>query len=107
MKKYLKFGNNGAPVYFEIDEISKGETLVSGDKTGSVYKATQSLEKHLEAIEPIFKKISSMFEDLPKTPQAPQEFEVELGLKINAEAGVIVSKVGGEAHMTIRACWKK
>ena len=44
----------------------------------------------------------TLLERVATVPEAPDRVEMELGLKINAEAGAIVAKTSGEGNFLIR-----
>ena len=45
-------------------------------------------------------------EAINKLPEKPSEFELEFGIKIDAEAGAIVSKVSTEGNLKIKLVWQ-
>ena len=55
-------------------------------------------------IKPLADAISSKLQDLA-TP--PNQIQVEFGIKLNAQAGVILATTGGEAHIKVGLSWEK
>jgi hypothetical protein len=65
-------------------------------------RATASFEEALDRLLPTVKKIGDRMQAL-----APDECTVELGVKLTAEAGVIISKAAAEANFTLTLTWTK
>jgi len=67
-------------------------------------KAHQTFEAALDKIRPaaqtIIKKLRSLHD-------APDEIEVEFGLKLSAEAGAIIAAGGVGANYTVTLKWKR
>ena len=107
MQKLIEFQtDDGETIYFEPAEMAveepTGQQLASaGDR---VVKATKSLES---ALAPISKLVRAAVDAVKDADIGPDGIEVELGLKLSADANVIVSKAGGEAALTIKAIWEK
>lgn len=66
-------------------------------------KSAQALGKAMGAIQVLANRTTAAIDKLPKKPK---EFELEFGIKIDAEAGALVSKVGGEGNLRIKMVWK-
>jgi hypothetical protein len=64
-------------------------------------KATESFEAALDRLLPAVQAISARMKQL-----APEELTVALGVKLTAEAGVIVAKAAGEANFTVTFAWR-
>ncbi|MEZ0112356.1 hypothetical protein ABH920_006375 [Catenulispora sp. EB89] len=71
----------------------------NGDRTFAV--ASQSLERSLDEITPALHTVARRLRAI-----APQEYTVEFGLTLAAEAGLIVAKGSVEAHFTVTLKWK-
>jgi hypothetical protein len=91
----------GEPLLVEVDDEEFGVARISRRKDG-VIEATESLENALKATRSSLKTIVESIRDL-----APDEYEVEFGMKLNAEAGVIVAKTALEGHFTVKLAWKR
>ena len=76
----------------------------SVDEEGGIKKANSKFEKALEPIRNISNQLVQNIKDINITPD---EVSVELGLKFNAEAGIIISKASTEANIKINITWKK
>ena len=105
MVSLIRFKTDTGDVYVEVGTPAKagGETLATS-AGGVVGQATKSLE---QALEPVPKAIKTVLDSITKSEFAPDELEVEFGLKFSADAGVVISKVAGEASITIKGSWKK
>jgi len=49
---------------------------------------------------------TALADALVKLPNRPVETEIEMGLTLSADAGVVVAKVGSEAHLKVKLVWK-
>jgi NTP-dependent ternary system trypsin peptidase co-occuring protein len=78
---------------FQPASVNPGE--VAAKATGSVQAA---MDKLLPTVNAIGDRVKTL---------APDECTVALGVKLTAEAGVIVSKATGEANFTITLKWNK
>ena len=60
-----------------------------------------------EALAPVSAIIQDVRKSIAGKDMAPDELEVEFGIKLTAEAGIIISKIGTEATLNLKASWKK
>jgi hypothetical protein len=76
-------------VLVEVDPAEvPGDLELASDEAGkAAARARRSLEESLDHLRPSLQRIITMLEGL-----APQETEVEFGLKIGGETGVIIAK---------------
>ena len=51
--------------------------------------------------------VEGIASSLDRRGKMPEELDVSFSIKITAEAGVIVSRIGGEASMQVRLGWRK
>jgi hypothetical protein len=95
-------GSNDVLV-FEVDrsEVSGDLVLASTDPDKVADRARVTLEEALAKLKPSLRKIVDMLKEL-----APDETEMEFGLKIGGETGVIIAKGTAEVNFTIRMSWK-
>lgn len=89
---------------FEVDpgEISDDLALASAAPGQVVAKAHVTLEQALTTLKPPLQKMMHVLKDL-----APDEAEVEFGLKVGGETGMIIAKGTAEVNFVIRMSWKK
>ncbi|MGD0700930.1 MAG: CU044_2847 family protein [Trebonia sp.] len=88
---------------FEVDrsEVSDDLVLASPEPGQLVAKAHVTLEQALAKLKPSLQKMVHMLKEL-----SPDEAEVEFGLKIGGETGVIIAKGTAEVNFVIRMSWK-
>lgn len=88
---------------FEVDrnEVSDDLVLASPEPGHMVAKADITLEQALGKLKPSLQKVSRVLKEL-----APDEAEVEFGLKVGGETGVIIAKGTAEVNFVIRMSWK-
>ena len=87
-------------------EVDQGEVpgdlvLASRDSGAALDRARVSLEEALAKLKPSLYKVIRTFKDL-----SPEEMQVEFGLKIGGETGVIVAKGTAEVNFIVRMTWK-
>jgi Trypsin-co-occurring domain 1 len=101
----LPVGANGNEVLvFEVDpsEVSDDLVLAAPPEPGQIVaKAQVTLEQALAKLKPSLQKIMHTLKEL-----SPDETEVEFGLKIGGETGVIIAKGTAEVNFTVRMSWK-
>jgi Trypsin-co-occurring domain 1 len=88
----------------EVDrrEVSDGLVLAAPPEPGKITARAQvSLEEALTKLKPSLQKIAHLLKEL-----SPEETEVEFGLKLGGETGVIVAKGTAEVNFTVRMTWK-
>jgi hypothetical protein len=97
----VRFEDADGPLYVEVGDRDYGVEKVSrgGDE---IVEAAERLDTVLERTRPT---IGRLVETLRKL--APDEYEVEFGLKLNAEAGVVVAKTSAEGNFTVKMSWKR
>lgn len=88
---------------FEVDrsEVSDDLVLASPEPGQIAARAQVTLEEALGKLRPSLHKIVHLLKEM-----APDGTEVEFGLKIGGETGVIVAKGTAEVNFTIRMSWK-
>jgi len=67
-----------------------------------IAEARQTFEEAIKQIKPVVATITDQFKDLNT-----KEMEVKFGIKLSAEAGVILTSVGGEVTFEITVKWSK
>jgi len=88
---------------FEVDsgEVS-GDLVLASPGPGQVAARAQvTLEEALGKLKPPLQKIMHLLREM-----APDETEVEFGLKIGGETGMIIAKGTAEVNFTVRMSWK-
>lgn len=88
-------------ILVEVDEYDLGMERVSIDED-SVAEAGRRLEDILAGIRPALGAVMTALRDL-----GPTEHEIEFGIKLNVQAGVIIAKTTTEGHFTVRLKWSR
>jgi hypothetical protein len=97
-------------ILFEAEPVSRGNRVGDPNRTGEVTRrgvadviqdASQSLEHAMELLSPAAQMIVEKLKSA-----APSEVAVEFGVKLQAEAGIVITKAGSEAHFQITMKWK-
>jgi len=88
---------------FEVDrsEVSEDLVLASTEPDKVADRARVTLDEALTRLKPSLHKVVDLLKEL-----APDETEVEFGLKIGGEIGVIIAKGTAEVNFAIRMSWK-
>ncbi|WP_405515336.1 CU044_2847 family protein [Streptomyces canus] len=102
MAELVRFrGPDGASLLVEVDEDDTGLELIARDPSG-VVQASRRLEDALAAVRPALRSVVESVKAL-----APDEYEVEFGMKLNAESGVVIAKTAVEGHFSVRIHWSR
>lgn len=78
-----------------VDRVGR---LADGLRQGA-----QSLEEALSGVRPALQSVVDMFRGLAV---APTDVTVQFGIKVVAEAGVVVARAATEASFTVTATWE-
>ena len=105
-KQLVEFAlENGGKFLVEVEEsedTSSATERVALPSGRMIAEAKQTFEAALDNIKPVVASISNKFKDL-----GPKEMEVKFGVKLSADAGVILTSVGGEVTFEITVKWSK
>jgi hypothetical protein len=90
-------------VVFEVDRstIVDDQVLASRESGLVVARTRTTLEETLTHLKPSLSKVVHMLRGT-----APDEMEVEFGLKMGGETGVIVAKGTAEVNFRVTLAWK-
>ncbi|MEV7372993.1 CU044_2847 family protein [Streptomyces sp. NPDC090301] len=92
----------GDTAVFEVDGDFGGSDLelaAGGDVVG---RARVSLSQALDQVRPVLARVVETTRDL-----GPEEVEIEFGLKMGGETGVIIAKGTAEVNFAIRLVWHR
>jgi hypothetical protein len=104
MKRLIEFPlEDGTTMLVEVEE-SEQEGLERVSRGDVIERAQQTLEKSLEKVRPAAQLV---LENLRGLHDSPDEIEVQFGLKLNAESGVVLAAASMEANYTIILRWAK
>jgi hypothetical protein len=104
MKRLVEFPlQDGGSVLVEVEEPEEEEGgIVRVAREGEVaVKAPQAFETALDKMKPITSAIISKLRDL-----APDRIQVELGVKMSTEAGVVIASAAAEANFKVTLTWE-
>jgi hypothetical protein len=104
MSRMVEFSTAKGHVYVEVDDsdVLLGEVLAANE-SGVTTKAKKTFEEALQSAKPGTEEALALITDLIKKPA---ETEIEFGLNIDAAAGAVFAKAGGEATFSIKLTWK-
>lgn len=95
---------DGGCILVEVDDpVSDGGIVPAASLGETVAKATQSFE---DALKKVKVTAAGLLSELRGLAEAPEEISVEFGIKIGAEAGVILASGTVEANYKIGLKWK-
>jgi hypothetical protein len=105
--------SDGTELMIETDDIIQKEMLTEKDDFRSV---SSSVEKIVDSGKNLFHETISRIQlcaaeistgiNNIKEALRPDEVEASLAFKLTAEAGVILTKLSGEAQLTVKLVWK-
>ncbi|MFB6808731.1 CU044_2847 family protein [Streptomyces sp. NPDC056387] len=92
----------GGHVVVETGTASSG--IVRAGRPGEIVgTAARTLT---ESFEQVRAAAAVLLERMSTLPKPPSSVEVELGVKMNAEAGAIIAKTAAEGNFVIRLTWE-
>ena len=101
MPELVRFdAGHGSSLVVEVTDRDYGVEQVSRGENG-VIQAGKNLEDALSEAKPALQAIEKTLEQL-----APRAWEVEFGIKLNAETGIVVAKTALEGHFTVKLSWE-
>ncbi|MET9425855.1 CU044_2847 family protein [Streptomyces sp. NPDC006540] len=89
----------GEPILLEVDR----RTDRVGRGQDQIDTAGESLQRSLGRVQEI---AGHVFDRLSALPRTPDRIRVEFGVKLTADANVILTRTGGEAHFVIEMEWE-
>jgi len=105
MKRLIEFPlEGGGSILVEVDGIEPAIRVRGSTPMQIAEKATQTFESSLERIKPAAAAIIS---NLRKMADQPEQVSVEFGIKLSAEAGVVLATTGVEANFKVTLLWKR
>ena len=92
---------DGAIFMVEVEDNSR--TTRSGRGNEPEEKAPKRFEK---ALAPLKSVAGLVMNKIREIKDSPEEVTLEMGVKLTAEAGAVLTKAGGEAHFKLTIKWK-
>ena len=104
MKRLIEFPlQEGGSILVEVDEPEPEGGVVKAARPGEVVaRAKETLEEALDKIQPAAQSVITKLRGLH---DAPNEIEVEFGIKLSAEAGAFIASAGVEANYKVTLKW--
>jgi hypothetical protein len=97
--------SSGGSITVEVEEARGGRTMRGGDRGMEVLeRSQQTLEEGLGVIAPALRELLG---ELRAVSRDLSEIEVELGLKLTGEAGMVVARAGAEANFRVLVRWRR
>ncbi len=91
--------------FLMVEAIDPGDGVARASRrTGGVVNAAHTLR---DSFTQLRAAADDMVQTFGRMVTAPEEFEIEFGVRITAETGAVVAKAGGEAHFMVRLTWAK
>jgi hypothetical protein len=94
--------DGGGRLVVQVAEEDLPGNLVPASRREIVARAEQSLEKALEQLKPGVRAVLDQMASL-----GPDQVEVEFGVILGAETGIVVAKGTSEVHFTVSLTWKR
>lgn len=105
MTKLVKFDvGDGQMVLIEVEDVESEEIEPVSKSPGEL--AARARETLSEALDDIAPMVRTLKQRLNALTDPADEVEVKFSVKLSAEIGAIVTKVGGEATYEITLKWK-
>ena len=89
----------GPPLLVEVVDSDYGLERVAREE-GGIVQATEKLDEALKQSMPSLRTVVRNIRSL-----TPDRAEIEFGITLTAEAGVVVAKTAVEGHFTVRLSW--
>jgi Trypsin-co-occurring domain 1 len=103
MKRYVDFPLEGGEK-FRVEVSGDEERVTRGDPKDVIEPASVAFDAALAKLQPICSAIVRQARGLV---DQPEEFSVEFGVKLSAEAGVVIASTAAEANLKVRVEWKR
>jgi hypothetical protein len=95
---------DGGSVLVEVEPLDRGPVRRGARIEERVQEAGDTLEHVLGQVAPI---ATGLIARIRERDDWPNEVEVEFGVKLTAEAGVIIARAAGEANFRLLMRWAK
>jgi hypothetical protein len=92
---------NGEWLLVETDDDAVGLDRVGRRDADGVVSASTRLEEAVAQVKPAIRSVLATLRELE-----PDQHEIEFGIKLSAEAGVVIAKTAVEGHFTVKMSWR-
>jgi hypothetical protein len=104
MKRLISYPlDAGDSVLIEVEDATGGGVTRGLHPSDVIETVANSFEAALEAIKPTAVAVASKFRGFV---DAPEDVEVEFGLKFSGQAGAFIASASTEAQFRIKMVWK-
>lgn len=86
----------------DVRDIAGGVVLAAPNPGEAAAKAAETLAQSLKRLEPLLRTVKERL-----VASGPETFEVEFGIKLGGETGIILAKGTAEVNFTITMTWKR
>jgi len=94
---------SGGNVLIEVEDAAEGAVTRGLHPSDVIETVGNSFEAALEAIKPAAVAVASQFRGFV---DAPEDVEVEFGLKFAGQAGAFIASASTEAQFRVKMVWK-
>jgi hypothetical protein len=95
----------GGSILVEVDGPVQGGPVVRGRGGGPALPPVEEpLERLLDGLGPVTRAVLVQLRQLAEAPEA---IEVEFGVKLSADARMVIARAGGEANFRIALRWSR
>jgi hypothetical protein len=95
---------DGASIVVEVEAGDRGAVRRGRGVDERIQEAGETLEGVLARAAPV---AASVVAKLREQGERPSEVEVEFGVKLSAEAGVVIARTAGDANFRLVVKWAK
>jgi hypothetical protein len=92
-----------APILIEFP-VRPGVQQVSIDPAQMVERSTMAVQSAMNTIHQMARRVIATMHDIG---EPPAEVAVEFGIKVDAEAGALIARTGGEASLQVKLTWRR
>jgi len=96
--------DDDAPILVEFAPQPGMRSVSRAAPTDLIAQSTQAINNAMVTIYGMARRVHATVEAMGDNK--PAEAEVSFGLKLDAEAGAVITKVGGEASIEVKLIWK-
>jgi hypothetical protein len=96
--------NNGETFVVELSDEEGSGVIRASRGEAFVESSIDTFEAGLARVRHI---AGALLEQLTDLPRSPDHIRAEFGIKVTAEAGLVVAKASGDAHITLELEWSR
>ncbi len=95
---------NGETFVVELSEGQGSGVIRAGRGEGLIEASAETFETGLSRVRHVAQALLERLTDLPRSPD---HIRATFGMRVTAEAGLVVAKGSGEAHITLELEWSR